>query len=161
MKLDAILISVAAFLSGIVWLFFIRGNNFKSILKRKLTAAGYCPAVADYMYAVSQWETGDFNSRLFKELNNPWGMKQPLYRPFAGIPIKDRIDTPQAVPTWAAYKSLSKAVDDLVLYLDYFKYPKCPVPNSVNQWVYVMKTKGYFEESYTYYLSGVNTYYAG
>lgn len=54
---------------------------------------------------------------------------------------------------FSTYESTQQGINDMLLYLHHFKYPKDTT--GVNQWVTIMKSKGYFEEPYNEYLTGV------
>lgn len=56
---------------------------------------------------------------------------------------------------FASYPSRSAGVDDIVLYMREFNYPQHF--DSVEALVTFMKSKGYFEEPFGYYLDGVKS----
>jgi uncharacterized FlgJ-related protein len=101
--------------------------------------------------AVSQFETGNFTSHLFLNHNNFFGMK---------FPRKRETTAAYAIPPndFAHYNSQADSVDDLLLYLREWNYPSDF--SSIDSLIEFMKSKGYFEEPLTYYLTGVQTYYA-
>ena len=122
------------------------GTIQQKIINR-LRAAGYSARMARYWVAVSAFETGNWNSRLFVEDNNPFGMKHPSVRK----------TTSQGVgPSgFAKYETVDKGVEDIVLYMNWFNYPKDFA--TVQEMIGFMKMKGYFEEPLTYYLAGVES----
>lgn len=134
----------------LVWKIFPTATEKQTISSRiisKLKAAGFSTRMATYWVAVSKFETADFQSRLFKEDNNLWGMKLAAIRP--------NTQAGAGGSGFAKYNSVEDSIEDIILYLKWFKYPKdFAFPDEM---VGYMKMKGYFEEPYSYYLNGVKS----
>jgi len=91
-------------------------------------------------------ETNFLQSRFYKEGNNLWGMTLPQIRPTTAKGGFGMHEGKQM----AKYSSTKGAIDDILLYQDYFGYPKNF--NSLRKLVAYMKRKGYMSErGYTYY----------
>lgn len=121
-------------------------------MRIELRENGYEEKYSEYWKCTSAFETFEngkpFNSRLFKEQNNPWGMKQPLLRPNATVGVGTGKN-----PVFANYGSVGDAALDLVLYMNYFNYPK-KAPNTLKRHVELMKNKGYFTGNLNEYIKG-------
>jgi hypothetical protein len=113
-----------------------------------LTGAGYSATMARYFVAVSKFETGNFTSRLAREDNNFFGMKRARVRKTTATG-----ETPEG---FAVYPSRLEGVKDILLYLDYFNYPRHF--GKASEMVAYMKVKNYFEEPFDFYYSGVKSY---
>lgn len=103
-------------------------------------------ALLPYIDAQARHETGDFTSRLAVELNNLFGMKRPVIRPFFG--------SGGQVGQFAEYENYRQSVQDLMAWMDYTGFPLA-VSGSA-QYVAELKKRGYFEDSQQNYLNGVN-----
>ena len=107
---------------------------------------------ADWIVAIAKFETADFTSRIFKENRNAFGMTVPKIRPFLGT-SSDIYHEGQAV---AKYSSTYNSTMDFLQYLDYFNYPTNL--KTIEEFVSFMKSKGYFSDNLSTYLSGVKNY---
>lgn len=122
-------------------------GNPKQRITSLLKKAGYSDNVAKWWAAVSAFETADWTSDLFKESNNLFGMKQPNKRA-----------TTSAGPTksgFASFRSIEDSIQDLLLYLDDFNYPKDTT--GLLAFIGEMKDNGYFEERFDTYYDGVKS----
>jgi len=105
--------------------------------------------------AVSKMETAGFNSSLYNQANNPWGMGYATKRPttaaskYVGSSPSGGVDF-----SFARYDSLNDASQDIILYMNYFKFPKAKL--SLLDHVKEMGKRGYFgSESVESYYSKV------
>ena len=101
--------------------------------------------MARMVAAVSRHETGNYESHVFKTLNNLFGMRFPRERETTALYESDS--------KYSVYSSPADSVRDMVLYLDARRYPHSF--NSVRDLVTTMKSKGYFEDSLENYVQGV------
>jgi hypothetical protein len=127
-------------------------------------------SLKDNWLAVSKMETAGWNSKLFTNSLNLWGMKKPKVRPttaqgktfgitgretisklFPNITEAANIATGQS--EWAKYDSIEDAVKDIILWMDYTKFPKGPL--SLRNHIEEMKKRSYFQEDVDYYLKAV------
>lgn len=106
----------------------------------------------DWAFAIAQFETANFTSRIFKENRNAFGMTVPKVRPFLGS-SSDIFHEGLAV---AKYSSTYQSAKDFIEYLKYFNYPTNI--NTIEEFVKTMKAKGYFSDSLDNYLKGVKKY---
>lgn len=106
-------------------------------------AAGYGRTMARGWATVSRVETADYSSNLYKTYNNMFGMKQPQ--------VRKTLSTGATPSGFASFNSRESSIDDLILYLQYFNYPKDFV--TLSSQIKYMKSKGYFEEGMNSYLT--------
>lgn len=137
----------------ILLLLFLRGKSSsamgspQSTILNLLATAGYSDRVARWWTAVSDLETGTWTSRLYKDYNNLFGMKQPLSR------FSYSLGASKSPPGYATFSSNADSVRDLIAYMDEFNYPRDF--NSIDDLVAYMKSKKYFEDPL--YLEKVKT----
>lgn len=98
--------------------------------------------------AVAMHETGNFSSSVFANNNNLFGMRHP----------KERETLSKGdVIGYAKFDSLQDSVKDLRLWFEYNKLDHSYL--KLSDLITTMKSKGYFEASYTKYLSAVQKHY--
>lgn len=114
------------------------------VIERSLLINGYSPDVAKTSQAIAIHESGWFSNRISKENHNPWGMKGVSKRPTTQIGVDKQ--------GFGIYRNFQDAVDDFILYLQDWKYPK---DQSSISMVTMMKDKGYYEDSFQNYWNGV------
>jgi hypothetical protein len=107
-----------------------------------LVANGYAPF---YWIAVSRFETGDYTSNLYLSNNNLFGMRKATTRPNTAINSTSN--------GFAIYLTKENSILDLIEYLKWFNYPSGFA--TLYAQVQFMKEKGYFEEPFDFYYSGV------
>lgn len=127
-------------------------------------------SLKDNWLAVSKMETGGWDSKLFTNSLNLWGMKQPKVRPTTAegktFGITGRENISKLFPNiaevanmvtgqseWAKYSSLDNAVKDIILWMNYTKFPRGPL--SLRNHIEEMKKRSYFQEDTDYYLKAV------
>lgn len=142
-KLGSGLNTSALFVIGLLillWLFLSGGtiSSPSSTIKNLLTKNGYSDRVAKWWVAVSNLETGRWTSKLFKDYNNLFGMKQPMSR------FTYSRGASTSPPGYATFGSWDDSVNDLITYMDQRLYPKDF--ESIDDMVAFMKSKGYFED---------------
>lgn len=108
-------------------------------------------ALYPYIVAQGKLESGNFSSRVFKTNNNYFGMKLPTKRPTTAIGAG--LMSPEG-NNYANYSSESDSVQDLLLWMDYTKFPLA-VEDS-NQYVTELKKRNYFGSSAEAYLKNIN-----
>lgn len=93
--------------------------------------------------AISKMETAGWTSGLFRNGNNPWGMGYALIRPKDqdGIIMAGKNDGSQSF-NGAKYKDFRQAAHDIILWMDYNKFPKEVL--TLAEHVHVMDEHGYF-----------------
>jgi len=104
---------------------------------------------------VSKMETAGWSSKLFVNGFNLWGMKKARKRPNTqqattwGVPGRDTGISVTGVLSeitgqseWAKYANLNDAVTDIILWMDYTKFPKEKL--SIRDHVEEMKKRSYF-----------------
>jgi hypothetical protein len=128
-------------------------------------------SIKDNWLAVSKMETAGWTSKLFNNGFNLWGMKQPKVRPTTaegktfGTTGRASVaaligEAAKLLPQseWAKYSDLDDAVKDIILWMDYTKFPR--VPLSLSAHIEEMKKRKYFEESFDYYFKAVKAWEA-
>jgi len=117
-----------------------------------LTNAGYSPELARWFAAVSQHETGNFTSNLYRNANNLFGMGVPKVRRSTRSGEYKTADG----RVYSAYSSTKSSIDDFIIYLQSMN---CPVSfSTVDNLIAWMKGKGYFEDSLVNYIAGVKRF---
>lgn len=111
--------------------------------------AGYSPQMAKGFAAVSMFETAGGTSNLFHKNKNLFGMKHPGRR--------NSTSYGRDANGFAQYFNKNASIQDLILYLKEFDYPRDL--NTPGELVKYMKSKGYFEEDLNVYTNGVKGYY--
>jgi len=109
---------------------------------------GFNPETAKIITAQAAFETGNFNSVIFLEQNNLFGMKLAKKRKTLAI------DENRA---HAVFNSLEDSVSDFRIYFKYFGYPE--TFSSVADYCSQIKEKKYFEANLQHYTKGVEFYY--
>lgn len=127
-----------------------RSTSARDAILKVLRNAGYSDRMANWWVAVSNFETAKWTSELYKRYHNLFGMSQPMQRntlSLGGVTLNGR--------TWASFSNDTQSVEDLVLYMKNFSYPKDF--DNIESMVSFMKGVGYFEESLNVYLAGVKS----
>jgi len=91
-------------------------------------------------------ETGNFNSRLFLEQNNAFGMKIPSIRKTLNI---GRMGNGQ----FSTFVNLNDSVLDMLLYLDHFNIPLDL--DDPFRYARILKDKNYYEDDVETYFKGL------
>lgn len=123
----------------------------------KLTALGFpnASALASYMVAQSQHETGNYTSDVFKRNNNAFGYK---YYPGSSYQLGSGKGSPEG-DSYANYASVSDSALEVAAWIGRRKTQFINV-KSVDEYVSVLKKDGYFGDSLSNYLSDVKKYLA-
>ena len=104
---------------------------------------------AKLITAQAMHETGVFTSRLYKEQNNLFGMRQPTVRETRSTGGRDG---------WANFATLEDSVQDLLLYFKEFGLK--PTWKEPNVFVKEIREKGYFTDPYIDYFNAVRSHLA-
>jgi uncharacterized FlgJ-related protein len=99
---------------------------------------------------MAKHETSNFSSELATKYNNFFGMGFPRDRKAINTGRTDRKVEGQYM---SVYKDLNQSVKDFLLWLDYNKFPANL--SSPEDFVRVLKDKGYFVDSAYNYFNGV------
>lgn len=109
---------------------------------------GFFFGTAKVITAQAAFETANFTSKIYRENNNPFGMK---------LPVKRRTTAKGEKNGYAFYESVADAVRDFYLWYDYMKLPENFI--DVETYVNAINFKGYFESDVNLYKNGVQKYY--
>ncbi len=109
---------------------------------------GFTPKQARFITAQAGHETGNFKSRLFKENNNMFGMKNASLRPNKQSGVKNG---------YGYYTNLENNIKDFALYYDYFLYKR--EYESIESYIKALKEKGYFTAPIAEYTNGAKWFY--
>jgi len=128
--------------------------NHYAIVRKNLPDS-YSDNIAKVITAQAIHETNFFTSRLYREQNNLFGMRQPIARETLSTGSNNG---------WATFASPDQSVQDLVLYFKEFKIDpskmKAEQPKLlVNQYVKTIKNSGYFTEEFLPYMNAVYSHY--
>jgi len=128
-----------------------RRSEVLMLIRKKTLETKYAP-ILDFILTQSRLETGDFTSRLFKEHNNLFGMKNATAgRKFTqlgySVPGSD----------FRKYDSLAQSVEDYIQLLNFNSFPINI--DSLGGFATKMKLENYYEETSQDYLNGLKKYY--
>lgn len=122
-------------------------NHYKII--RDVLPKTFTDDQAKILTAQAMHETGNFTSRLYKEQNNMFGMRHPILRQTKSVKEQNG---------FATFASLEDSVSDLLLYFDEFGI-KPKDWTKVNEYVKIIKQRGYFTDDYLPYFNAVRSHY--
>lgn len=129
----------------------IKMNTINKIGKEiylELLESGFSLYQARYITAQAAHETGNFESAIFKENNNLFGMKLPAIRKtFAVGENKGH----------AVYKSISDCIKDFQIYYNTLKYLSSY--SELKNYVHALKRNRYFEANESEYLEGCEHFF--
>lgn len=148
-------------------------DNIKKAFNLAFDTSPYA-SLKDNWLAVSKMETAAWESNLFVNNLNLWGMKVPKKRPTTvvssgwGTTGRDNLGAfPNATEiisrgieafqnqtgqqTWAKYANINDAARDIILWMEYTKFPKGPL--SLRDHISAMKDRAYFQEPLSDYLN--------
>lgn len=97
---------------------------------------------AAVLYAQAKLESANFTSNIFVNTNNCFGMNQPKVRPTTSLGGW----TGANGNLWANYSSVETAVNDRVLWDDYFKVPAPTGADDVSRYMNEVQQRGYAED---------------
>ena len=123
-------------------------NNIRRLLREQ---SNLTDIAIERLLALARHETGNFTSAIFRESNNPWGMKVATVRPTTNIGEHRG---------HARYRNLSDAVRDMLLYLVNFRTNPGDFPN-ISSFAYELKNDRYFEDTLENYTRGLLRWYRG
>jgi hypothetical protein len=141
-----------------VALFLVLRSRKNQTMKDKLTYwlrfAGFTHEMTKILVAQAAHETGNFTSPVFLANNNFFGMRHPKIR---------RTLSRGSNLGHAKFDSLQDSVNDFAIWWTYFNMPREAL--NIEDYVLLLKQKGYYEAPVSEYLRGVNhfykVYYAG
>jgi len=121
-------------------------------VRTELVAQGLNGTASKILTAVAMHETGLFTSKIFKENNNLYGMKQPVRRATVSLGAKNG---------YASYASISDSIEDLLLWFDFHdkQVEDINKMGTVANVVTFMKSKGYFESELNAYTWAVEKHF--
>lgn len=104
--------------------------------------------LANCYFAQTMLETGQYSSNLYQTQNNLMGMRC--------VKIRPTTQTGCGISNFGIYSDVASCIKDMSLYYQYFNYPT-KFENS-EQYVRVLKQKGYFSANEANYLSALNAF---
>lgn len=112
---------------------------------------------ADFVIAQARHESADFKSKVYRENNNPFGMKLPSVRPTLA---KQGTPAPKSEGGgfYARYDNDTEAFRDFLKWLRYTKFPTDLT--TVEQYVKAMKDRKYFGATEASYLKAMKAWLA-
>jgi len=122
-----------------------RANQSFLKIKAQLMAKTLNHTVAAAVFGQFMHETANGTSPLFMQNNNLFGMKHPQIRPTLSLGMKNG---------YADYTSTWSSIEDLFLWFKSVGFPIKKVEN-LEAYVLLLKSYGYFEDTYFNYLNGV------
>ena len=121
-------------------------------VRTDLVAQGLDGTASKILTAVAMHETGLFTSKIFKENNNLYGMKQPVRRATVSLGAKNG---------YASYATITDSIEDLLLWFDFHDKGDEDINKmgTVANVVSFMKSKGYFESDLNAYINAVEKHF--
>lgn len=100
--------------------------------------------------AQAKHETNNYQSDVYKRANNLFGMKNATMSR-KSTQLGERVgDDP-----YRHYKSNSESIRDMIQYLEHMNYP---ILNDSESYAEVLKQKGYYGDTESNYLNGINRF---
>lgn len=104
-------------------------------------------ALRPYVIAQSKFETGNYQSDLFKRANNAFGMRVPSQRESLRIGEDNN---------YSVYDNVGDSLQDLILYFEAANFPLSVA--DVDDYAYQLEIRGYYTAPYEQYLKGLKSY---
>jgi hypothetical protein len=112
---------------------------------------------AKWIEAMAIHESGNYTNTLSTQANNIFSMGFPSVRKASNIgPIKLTKQGYQEPAEFSKYRNYDQAIKDLILWLDYNKFPTDI--KDLNSFIYGLHSKGYFKQDPIAYLKAVESY---
>jgi len=124
-------------------------NQKAGQINRQIIAGSSYSNYADVILAQAKHESANFTSKVYRDNNNPFGMKTPSKRPFLGTQGSKASDGGY----YARYLNDSEAFKDFLLWLSYNN-----IPNNfttIEQYVSAIRSKGYFTDTLDNYINAL------
>lgn len=121
-------------------------------IKQQLYFNHIAAPMRELIVAQAKLESGRFTNKLSREGNNVFSMRHPSVRPTLSLGPLLRAE---GRCCYAAFTSIEAAVDDYVLYMEYFNIPDTFV--SAHDYAAYLKSKGYYECSVEHYTKALNS----
>lgn len=104
--------------------------------------------------AMAKHESGNYSNRLTRDYNNIFSMGFPSKRPARNIgSSKAKTNNPLEPANWSVYNSFDQALEDLLLWFDYTKFPT-NISDPLT-FANALKMRGYYTDSLTNYYQGL------
>lgn len=138
----------------IILLLYLYRNNKANLLNRGVVFFSKYKSLSPFIFAQARLESGNFNSNLYRALNNAFGMGHAVKRKQLGErsssrELNGKIDLQK-------YRNDTQSLRDLFLWMDYTKFPVRVT--GADQYVRELKNRNYFESKESDYLKGLNVY---
>jgi len=104
-------------------------------------------ALRPYVIAQSKFETGNYQSSLFKRASNAFGMRIPTQRKSLRIGEDNN---------YSVYANVGDSLQDLMLYFEAANFPLSV--SDVEDYAYQLEIRGYYTAPYEQYLKGLKSY---
>jgi hypothetical protein len=125
-------------------------NSPKKAIEEAFQGSKYSKLVP-YILAQAKHETGNFTSFIYLRTNNMFGMGIPGSR----NSLRSGKFISRDGREYSKFKSVLDSAKDFRLYLENQNFP---VPLTEAGYVWELKNRGYFEDSYNNYLKGVRSW---
>lgn len=137
-------------------LIFLIGRNIlrtKPISSKRIQNSKYS-GLAKYIEAMARHESGNYTNRLSKQFNNIFSMGFPTVRPSVNIgSSKALTQNPNEPSNWSVYKSYDQAIEDLLLWFDWTKFPT-NISDPLS-FATALKSRSYYTDSLANYYNGI------
>jgi len=126
----------------------VASNAIRRILRNR---SNLSELAIERLLALARHETGNFTSAIFRENNNPWGMKVAVVRTTTNIGENRG---------HARYRNLEDAVVDMIHYLISFRTNPGDFAN-ISSFAQELKNDRYYEDTVANYTRGLLRWYRG
>jgi len=111
-------------------------------------------ALLPYIVAQAKHETGNFQSGVYNNNLNMFGMLMPRKRPTLATPGTPSRETPGAF--WAKFKTDGDSIRDLFLWMDYTKFPL--LVSDADEYANELKQRSYYGDTVTNYSNALKAW---
>lgn len=124
-------------------------NQKAGTINRQVIAQSEYGSYADFVIAQAKHESANFTSKVYRENNNPFGMKVPRVRPFLGTQGTPAPASEGKGMYYARYESDTVAFKDL---LKWFRAVRFPIGlTTVEEYAKALKAEGYYGDTVANY----------
>ena len=134
-------------------------NNQKAgIVNRQIIQHSEYGEYTDFVIAQARHESADFTSKVYRDNNNPFGMKVPGKRGFLGTQGTPAPASEGKGMYYARYESDTVAFQDFLKYLRAVRFPVGLT--TVDQYAKALKERGYFGDTLANYTKALKKWLA-
>jgi hypothetical protein len=134
----------------LVYKTFLRTNSPEKAIKKAFSGSKY-ESLIPFIQAQAKHETGNFTSSIFVNSKNMFGMGVPEKR----NSLRSGVFVAKDGVQYSKFDSVLDSAKDFRLYLENQNFP---IPKTEQAYVWELKRRGYFTDSYLNYLLGLQRF---